>query len=78
MVDERECTVCGGTIGVDGVCTAKTVKCPMCRGQDQYCTLCEGDLRVTPHQASEWYKQNQEAANPASEWTPEQILAREG
>ncbi len=36
------------------------VKCPQCKGRDQYCMFCEGDGTVTPCQSREWLVQNPE------------------
>lgn len=33
-------------------------RCPMCLGEDGFCTLCEGSKVVTQGQADEFYRQN--------------------
>lgn len=37
------------------------VKCPMCHGADQFCTLCNGALVVTVSQSNEFRRQNPDA-----------------
>jgi hypothetical protein len=32
--------------------------CPQCEGEDQFCSFCHGDGRVTASQADEWERQN--------------------
>ncbi len=34
------------------------VRCPMCHGEDKYCTLCDGASRITLCQANEFRRQN--------------------
>ena len=35
-----------------------SVKCPQCKGRDQYCMFCEGTGNVTHCQSREWLVQN--------------------
>ncbi len=37
-------------------------ECPMCHGEDQYCSLCDGEFVVSMGQADEFYRQNPDAA----------------
>lgn len=38
----------------------KQHSCPQCNGFDAFCTLCDGEGIVSPDQASEFYRQNQQ------------------